>query len=111
MTSASARRPAITMPASGSDAWPAAQPATLTTSWPWTHAIRSPSGPRNGGAAAVRAALRAAYPFGPRKHHPYRIWLDEISRQRGLGTKPLGPNAAQGVSPRLIDPRQELLFA
>jgi len=61
--------------------------------------------------AEVRAALRAAYPFGPRKHHPYRIWLDEISRQRGLGTKPLGPNAAQGVSPRLIDPRQELLFA
>jgi len=61
--------------------------------------------------AEVRAALRAAYPFGPREHHPYRIWLDEISRQRGRRTKPLGPSAAQGVSPRPTDPRQELLFA
>lgn len=61
--------------------------------------------------AEARAALRAAYPFGPRKHHPYRIWLDEISRQRGTRTKPLGPSAAQGVSPRPVDPRQQLLFA
>jgi hypothetical protein len=28
-------------------------------------------------------ALRDAYPFGPRKHHPYKIWLDEVKRQRG----------------------------
>jgi len=33
--------------------------------------------------AEVRAALRAAYPFGPREHHPYRIWLDEIRIQTG----------------------------
>jgi len=59
----------------------------------------------------VRAALRAAYPFGPREHHPYRIWLDEISRQRGRRTKPLGLSSAQGVSPRPTDSRQELLFA
>jgi hypothetical protein len=31
----------------------------------------------------IRAALRAAYPFGPREHHPYRIWLDEIRVQTG----------------------------
>lgn len=35
---------------------------------------------------AVRLALRDAYPYGQRKHHPYKIWLDEIARQ--LGKKP-----------------------
>jgi hypothetical protein len=30
-----------------------------------------------------RAALRAAYPFGPRLHHPYKIWCDEICKQLG----------------------------
>lgn len=34
--------------------------------------------------AEVRAALRAAYPFGPREDWPYKVWLDEIRRQRGL---------------------------
>ena len=33
--------------------------------------------------AEVRAALRAAYPFGVRRHHPYRVWLDEIRIQTG----------------------------
>lgn len=31
----------------------------------------------------IRAALKAAYPFGPRKYHPYKIWLSEVKRQRG----------------------------
>ena len=31
----------------------------------------------------IRKALRDAYPFGPRKYHPYKIWLDEIQRQTG----------------------------
>lgn len=34
----------------------------------------------------IRKALRDAYPFHMRKYHPYKIWLDEIKRQRG--TKP-----------------------
>lgn len=34
---------------------------------------------------ALKTALRKAYPFGERKYHPYKIWLDEIQRQ--LGTK------------------------
>lgn len=34
--------------------------------------------------AEIRAALREAYPFGQRKYHPYKIWLDECRRQRGL---------------------------
>lgn len=32
----------------------------------------------------IRAALFAAYPFGERRYHPYKIWLDEIRRQRKL---------------------------
>jgi hypothetical protein len=33
----------------------------------------------------LKAKLREAYPYGQRKYHPYKIWLDEIKRQ--LGTK------------------------
>lgn len=29
--------------------------------------------------AEVRAAIDAAYPFGPRRYHPYRQWLRERS--------------------------------
>ena len=32
---------------------------------------------------ATRARLREAYPFGEKKYHPYKIWLDEIARQMG----------------------------
>jgi hypothetical protein len=32
----------------------------------------------------IKAALYAAYPFGQRAMHAYKIWLDEIKRQRGL---------------------------
>lgn len=32
---------------------------------------------------SIRKALHDAYPFGPRAHHPYKTWLDEIGRQRG----------------------------
>lgn len=32
----------------------------------------------------IKKALREAYPFGLRKHHPYKIWLDEIKIQRGF---------------------------
>lgn len=28
-------------------------------------------------------ALREAYPFGLKEHHPYKIWRDEIQRQLG----------------------------
>jgi len=36
----------------------------------------------------IRAALRAAYPFGPRQYHPYRIWCDEIRVQTGRRRAP-----------------------
>jgi hypothetical protein len=31
----------------------------------------------------LRKELRDAYPFGPRKYHPYKVWLDEIKFQLG----------------------------
>jgi len=47
----------------------------------------------------IRKALRDAYPYGQRKHHPYKIWCDEIKVQRG-----------QKVSNTFIDPSQTKLF-
>jgi len=32
----------------------------------------------------IKKALRDAYPFGERKYHPYKIWLDEIKKQRSF---------------------------
>ena len=36
---------------------------------------------------ALRAALVAAYPFGVRANHPYKIWCSEVRRQLGLETR------------------------
>ena len=30
---------------------------------------------------ALENAIRAAYPFGERKHHPYKIWCSEVRAQ------------------------------
>lgn len=51
--------------------------------------------------AEIRRALREAFPFLPRQHHPYKTWLDEIQRQRGLKRPKRGPEP---------DPRQRGLF-
>lgn len=32
----------------------------------------------------LRQALRDAFPQGPRKYWPYKVWLSEIQYQRGL---------------------------
>jgi hypothetical protein len=42
----------------------------------------------------LRRAISAAYPFGPREMHPYKIWLDEVARQ--LGTKKHKPKDHSG---------------
>ncbi len=34
---------------------------------------------------AIKKALFDAYPFGERKYLPYKVWLDEIQRQRRTG--------------------------
>lgn len=60
----------------------------------------------------LRRALREAYPFGPRRFHPYRIWCDEIRRQlappetRHLHrtSKPAPPVECPGQLPLLIEP-------
>jgi hypothetical protein len=31
----------------------------------------------------IRKALHDVYPFGERQYHPYKVWLDEIKKQRG----------------------------
>lgn len=49
----------------------------------------------------IKRELREAYPFGARRHHPYKIWLDEVQRQRGL--KKAKPKEA-------VDPRQSEMF-
>lgn len=45
----------------------------------------------------LRAALRAAYPWGLRENHPYKIWCSEVRSQVGKQHKP--------------DPRQKELFS
>jgi hypothetical protein len=59
----------------------------------------------------IRAALRAAYPFGPRMHHPYKIWLDEIRVQTGRRRLSGRQRVMQGRPPEAPDPRQTELFA
>ena len=59
----------------------------------------------------IRAALRAAYPFGPRKHHPYKIWLDEIRVQTGRRRLSGRQRVMQGRPAESPDPRQVELFA
>ena len=49
----------------------------------------------------IRKALYDAYPFGQRKYHPYKIWLDEIRVQRKL--KKTGKTLYE-------DPNQQKLF-
>lgn len=55
----------------------------------------------------VRLALRAAYPFGPRQYHPYRIWCDEVRVQLGLKRHPL--RTTKTLLP-YDDPRQQEMF-
>jgi hypothetical protein len=51
----------------------------------------------------LRKALRAAFPFNAYEGQPYRIWHDEIKRQRGLLPR-------LKTDPPLPDPRQLQLF-
>ena len=60
--------------------------------------------------AEMRAALRKAYPFGVRRHHPYRIWLDEIRIQTGRRRITSRVRRLQGKPPEPPDPRQQVLI-
>lgn len=35
----------------------------------------------------IKKALHDAYPFGERRYWPYKVWCDEVRRQRGLSKK------------------------
>jgi hypothetical protein len=37
--------------------------------------------------AEIRKALRAAYPFGERRHFPYKVWCSEVRRQLCLDVR------------------------
>lgn len=58
----------------------------------------------------VRAALRAAYPFGVRRHHPYKIWLDEIRVQTGRRRVDSRSRRLQDRPPFPVDERQQWLL-
>ena len=36
---------------------------------------------------ALRKVLRCAYPYGPRKMWPYKVWCSEVRKQLGLDKK------------------------
>lgn len=48
------------------------------------------------------AAIDAAYPFGPREHHPYKMWLIERRRAiASMSSRPIDVTCpACGVGPR-----------
>lgn len=47
----------------------------------------------------IKRALREAYPFGPRQYHPYKIWCDEVARQRGRKPKLGSAGQQQAANP------------
>ena len=59
----------------------------------------------------IHAALLAAYPFGERKYHPYKIWLSEIRRQRHPEQKKPPRFVKAGTAAAIeADPRQGRLL-
>ncbi len=55
--------------------------------------------------SAVRLALRVAYPFGQRKYHPYRVFLDECAVQLGkkLHAQHRSPGAKAKIAAKVAD--------
>jgi hypothetical protein len=58
----------------------------------------------------IRVALFAAYPFGQRQYHPYKIWCDEIQRQRRFGKYTHGLPRPGKTAYQPPDPAQGELF-
>ena len=56
---------------------------------------------------SLKAAISAAYPFGARTCHPYKIWLDEVKVQ--LGEKKIAEHVP-GVDKIVPLPGQKELF-
>ncbi len=61
----------------------------------------------------LRKALYEAYPFGDRKNHPYKIWLDECNAQLhacGLELRKRYWGKPKGKKDAKPDPRQLTLM-
>jgi hypothetical protein len=62
----------------------------------------------------LRAALLAAYPWGQRAYHPYRIWCHEIRVQLGEipgpGTLPRQKQESRSKKPAAASRGQQSLF-
>lgn len=58
----------------------------------------------------IRGALREAYPFGERAMWPYKVWLDEIKRQRGLKPRATPVDNLARELAEQADPRQMSLL-
>lgn len=59
---------------------------------------------------ALRRALREAFPWGERKYHPYRMWLDEINVQLGTKRPPRAKWDRRRKKSRRSDEKQPELF-
>lgn len=50
--------------------------------------------------SALRKHISAAYPFGPREHHPYKIWLSEVAATlKRLRSEPARPQVQPTSGP------------
>ena len=56
----------------------------------------------------LRRALYEAYPFGERKRHPYKIWLNEIQLQ--LGKQKRAWHLGRQKKSAEVDPNQATMF-
>jgi hypothetical protein len=43
--------------------------------------------PAGADAAAIEKAIHDAYPFGPRSHHPYKVWLARVKVWKQMRAK------------------------
>jgi len=64
---------------------------------------------------ALRRAISAAYPFGPRAHWPYKVWLSEVKRlvPKAMAWHKLGPEgqkAALGMMKRFMLAEEEAIL-
>ena len=57
----------------------------------------------------IKKALRDAYPYGERAMHPYKIWCDEIQKQRGFKKRKKKGGKGKFVQVE-ADPKQLSIF-
>lgn len=58
--------------------------------------------------SAVRQAISKAYPFGERKYHPYKVWLERVKVWMGFWQEGQWQSLAKGTK-RMADARAHQL--